>query len=152
MLTRNEISDRPSSEFTRLMVSRCRPRSVSVESISSSRMNRIRKLSTVSLSVCILASTRAGSQAITGYAANASVPAKVTSAQVVPSNSAPVSTAAIQGGDSNPQTGPRKYVHAEAVKGSLTKGGIHGQLPSLCFVPGIGWQPIPSSPLGLQER
>lgn len=153
VLTPTEISVRQSSEVTRPMLLRCRHRSVSVESISSSVMNLIRKLSIVSLFVCVLTSSRAGSQATTNYAAtNASVLAQVTSAQVVPSNSASASAMSTQGGHFNPKTGPRKPAYAETVRSSLTIGAIPGELSSLCFAPGIGWQRIPSSPLRVTEK
>ena len=146
MLTQAGISVRRSNDVTRPMFLRCRHRSASVESTSSSVMNRIRKLSIGTLFVCVLASTRAGSQAITGYAAaNASSQMQAASAQVVPSDSASASATLIQGGHFNPKTGPSKPAHAGSVRGSLTMGAIPGELPSLCFVPGTGWQRIPIS-------
>jgi hypothetical protein len=112
-------------------------------------MNLIRKLSIVSLFVCVLASTRAVSQAITGYAAtNAGVPAQVTSAQVVPSNSASASATSIQGGHFNPKTGPSKPAHAGSIRGSLTMGAIPGEPQRLCFQSGIGWLSVPAAAFG----
>ncbi len=148
VLTQTEISVRRSSEVTRPMFLRCRHWSVSVERIPSSVVSWIRKLSIVSLFVCVLASTRAGSQATTGYAAaNASPLVQIASAQVVPSNNASASAASIQGGQFNPQTGPRKPAYAGTVRGSLTMGAIPEESSSLCFVPSVGWQRIPISAL-----
>jgi len=128
-------------------------RSISVMDISHSVMNQITKVSIVSLFVCVVACTQAGSQAITGYAAASTGPAvRTASAQDVPSNGSSASAKVMQSGQFNTQNGTRKPVYAEAVKGSLTKGAIPGQLPRLCFVSGIGWKLIPISPLSNTEK
>jgi len=153
VLTQAEIWVHWSSEVARRTLLRCRHRTVRVESISSSVMNRIRKLFIISLFACLLASTRASSQTNTGYAAaNASSLEQAASAQVVPSNSASASATSIQGGHFNSQTSPRKPAHAGTVRGSLTMGAIPGESPSLCFLPGIGWQRIPISPFRGTEK
>lgn len=153
MLTQTATLMRRSNEVTGRMLLRRGHRSVCVGSISSGLTKGIKKLSIAILVVCALTSKRAGAQAITGHAgADASQLAQPESAQVVPSDSATASATSIQGDHLNSQTAPRKHNHAETISGSLTMGAIPGEIPSLCFVPGIGWQRILISPLSEIEK
>lgn len=148
VLTQAEIPVRRSGEVTGPMLLRRKQRLGRVESVSSSVLNRIWKLSIESLLVCVLASIQASSQVNTSYSASNTKPLMQTaSAQIVPSDSASASARSIQGGQFHPLTGRRKPAHAGIVRGSLTMGAIPGKMSSLCFVPGIGWQLILISPL-----
>ena len=111
-------------------------------------MNRFQKLSISVLLLCLAASPRVRSQAVSGNAAaSTSSQAQAASGQVVPSGGMALSATGLQGGQLSRRANAHK-AKAGYSGGSPTADAMPAGESRLCFQPGIGWLSVPAAAFG----